>query len=165
MKYQKSVHCLPCPTSLSLFLSFCLSLSVCLSVSHMWFMYTHTTHAWWHQETPFGSQFFPSTVCSETQVVKPLDTLWWFEYAWPTGSGTIRRCGLVGGSASLWGWALRPPCSCLEAVCSWLPSDKDLEFSAPPAPCLPAHCHTSCHDANGLNLRSCKSAPMKYCPL
>ena len=20
--------------------------------------------------------------------------LWWFEYAWPMGSGTIRRCGL-----------------------------------------------------------------------
>jgi hypothetical protein len=24
------------------------------------------------------------------------------------GSGTIGRCGLVGGSVSLWGWALRP---------------------------------------------------------
>jgi hypothetical protein len=24
------------------------------------------------------------------------------------GSGTIRRCGLVGGSVSLWGQALRP---------------------------------------------------------
>ena len=23
--------------------------------------------------------------------------------AWPTGSGTIRRCGLAGGSVSLWG--------------------------------------------------------------
>ena len=21
--------------------------------------------------------------------------LWWFEYAWPMGSGIIRRCGLV----------------------------------------------------------------------
>jgi hypothetical protein len=30
-----------------------------------------------------------------------------FEYAWPTGSGTVRRCGLVGGSASLHVWALR----------------------------------------------------------
>ena len=29
--------------------------------------------------------------------------VWWFEYAWPTGSGTIRRCGLVGGNVSLWG--------------------------------------------------------------
>ena len=25
--------------------------------------------------------------------------VWWFEYAWPMGSGTIRRCGLVGRSA------------------------------------------------------------------
>ena len=47
-------------------------------------------------------------------------TLWWFEYAWPRdththcgglnmlgpGNGTVRRCGLVGGSVSLWGWAL-----------------------------------------------------------
>jgi hypothetical protein len=32
--------------------------------------------------------------------------VWWFEYAWPMGSDTIRRCGLVGGSVSLWGWAL-----------------------------------------------------------
>jgi hypothetical protein len=23
------------------------------------------------------------------------------------GSGTIRRCGLVGGSVSLWGWAFK----------------------------------------------------------
>jgi hypothetical protein len=33
--------------------------------------------------------------------------LWWFEYAWPTGTGTVRRCGLAGGSVSLWGWALK----------------------------------------------------------
>jgi hypothetical protein len=32
--------------------------------------------------------------------------MWWFEYVWPLGSGTIRRCGLVGGSVSLWGWPL-----------------------------------------------------------
>jgi hypothetical protein len=33
----------------------------------------------------------------------------WFEYAWPIGNGTVRRCGLVGGSESLWGdrWALK----------------------------------------------------------
>jgi hypothetical protein len=30
--------------------------------------------------------------------------------------------------------------------------DLDVELSAPsPAPCLPAHCHASCHDDNGLN--------------
>ena len=24
----------------------------------------------------------------------------WFEYAWPMGSGTIRRCGLIGGGVA-----------------------------------------------------------------
>jgi hypothetical protein len=32
--------------------------------------------------------------------------LWWFEYAWPMGSSTVRGCGLVGGHESL-SWALR----------------------------------------------------------
>jgi len=32
------------------------------------------------------------------------------------GNHTVRGCGLVGGSVSLWGWALRElPPSCLEA--------------------------------------------------
>jgi len=33
--------------------------------------------------------------------------VWWFEYAWPMGSATIRKCGPAGGTASQWGWALR----------------------------------------------------------
>ena len=33
-----------------------------------------------------------------------------------------------------------------------LPVDQDVELSAPPAPCLPAHCHVSCHGDNGLSL-------------
>lgn len=32
-----------------------------------------------------------------------------------------------------------------------LPEDQDLEFSASPAPCLPA-CTLSCHDDNVINL-------------
>ena len=74
----------------------------------------------------------------------------------PIGSGTIRRCGLVGGSVSLWGRALRYPM--LKLHPEWnsfllMPADQDVELSAPsPAPCLPAHCHASCHDDNGLNL-------------
>ena len=32
--------------------------------------------------------------------------MWSFEYVWPIGSGTVRKCGLVEGSVSLWGWAL-----------------------------------------------------------
>ena len=29
--------------------------------------------------------------------------------AWTIGSGSIRRCGLLGVGVSLWGWALRSP--------------------------------------------------------
>jgi len=35
------------------------------------------------------------------------DALWWFEYAWPMGSATSRRCGLVGESVSLCRPAMR----------------------------------------------------------
>jgi hypothetical protein len=38
------------------------------------------------------------------------------------GSGTMRRCGLVGGSMSLWGWSLRPsslPVRQSSSVCLW----------------------------------------------
>ena len=34
--------------------------------------------------------------------------MWWFEYAWPMGSGTVRRRGLVGIGVDL-----------LEEVCHW----------------------------------------------
>lgn len=43
----------------------------------------------------------------------------------------------------------------LEELCLslLLPVDQDVELSAPsPAPCLPACCHVSCYDNNGLNL-------------
>ena len=39
--------------------------------------------------------------------------VWWFEYAWPMGSSTIRRYGLVGGSVSLRGWAVK---SCAQTL-------------------------------------------------
>jgi hypothetical protein len=55
----------------------------------------------------------------------------------PIGSGTVRRCGLVGGGVALWSQKLKPVHS--------LPTDPDGELSPPsPAPCLPAHCHASC---------------------
>jgi hypothetical protein len=41
-----------------------------------------------------------------TSVCIYISCLWWFEYAWPTGSATVRRLGLVRGSVSLWRWAL-----------------------------------------------------------
>ena len=59
------------------------------------------------------------------------DLVWWFEYAWPIRSGTVRRCSLVGGSVSLWGWALevfsnaQPPTSVERDPC-WLPGEASL---------------------------------------
>ena len=103
--------------------------------------------------------------------------LWWFVYAWPMGSGTIKRCGLVGGSASLWGVGLSamlklypgrrdPPPDCLQkTVSSWLPLDQDLELMAPPAQSNPAQCNASHLDDNGLNPRNCKPASIKCLPL
>jgi hypothetical protein len=69
----------------------------------------------------------------------------WFVFAWPMGSGTIRGCGLAGGSVSLCKWALRGSSmlrlcpiwmilafGCLKrTVFSWLPSDQDVELLAP----------------------------------
>ena len=39
-----------------------------------------------------------------------------FEYAWLMRSGTIKRCGFVGGRVSLWGWALRSYAQALPSV-------------------------------------------------
>ena len=64
------------------------------------------------------------------------------------GSGTVRRCGLVGGSLSLWRWALRSSSKFPESQTL----DEDVELSAPPAPHLSESCHASCYDDDGLNL-------------
>ena len=73
------------------------------------------------------------------------------------GSGTIKRCGLVGvGVAlleevclSLWGWAMTPRGS--QSSPDYLPI-KMPELAAPsPPPCLPGHCHAFCLPDNGLN--------------
>ena len=53
------------------------------------------------------------------------------------GSGTIRQCGLIRGSVSLWGFKvsmfkLHPVCHpgfLWMTVLSWLPSDQDIEHS------------------------------------
>ena len=64
--------------------------------------------------------------------------MWWFEYAWSVGCGTVRRCGLVGGSVSLWRVGFDAPPSAEQSVFSCLPSEQDVELSTPPAPCLSA---------------------------
>ena len=67
--------------------------------------------------------------------------------AWPIGSGTIRRCGLVRGSVSLLGVGLSSPMLkiylMVHTVLSLLPVDQD-ELSTPLAPCLPVPCHVFC---------------------
>ena len=64
------------------------------------------------------------------------------------GSGTIRRCGLVGV-----GLTLLKKCVIVgmgfktlilgpwKPVFSFLPLEQDVELSAPPTPCLPRCCH------------------------
>ena len=68
-----------------------------------------------------------------------------------TGSGTIRRCGLVGGSVS---WSeLEVSEAQARPRVAFFPLPLDLELSAPsPALCLPAHCHASHPDNHELNL-------------
>jgi hypothetical protein len=80
--------------------------------------------------------------------------LWWFEYTWPMGSGTIRRywrkCSLVRKSCHYGGRTSRshiyaefwlcdpdpPPGSLRKIVSSWLPLDQDIDRLAPSAPSL-----------------------------
>lgn len=96
------------------------------------------------------------------------EIVWWFDYAWIMGSGTVRRHGLIGGGVALLevllcGWALRLPMLRLPSaeehllldacgrVFLCLLSDQGVELLAPLAPFLHAGCHVSHHD-NGLNL-------------
>ena len=57
----------------------------------------------------------------------------------------LEKYGRVGGSVSLWGVGFEVLCA--EAIPSvehsllLLTADQDVELLAPPAPCLPAHCH------------------------
>lgn len=61
------------------------------------------------------------------------------------------------------GVALEVPPSWGRVCLSWLQSDQDAQLSAPSwAPCLSGHCHVSCHDDNGLNLRNYKPATTKF---
>ena len=63
------------------------------------------------------------------------------------GSGTLRRCDLVGGSVSLWGLGFETLLlATWEAVFTCLPSEQDVELSAPPVPGLPGCCHASHHE-------------------
>ena len=83
--------------------------------------------------------------------------------AWPMGSCTIRRTGVVGVGVALLeevNGGLRFPLLCLgSAQCNaddsglLLPEDQDVELLASsPIACLPAGCHASCYDNNALNL-------------
>lgn len=84
----------------------------------------------------------PKDTCVWTSLWGPGSGMWWFEYTWPMGYGSIRkvwplwnRGALVGGSVPLCRLALRSlrlkhhPVG--KRASSWLHSDQDTEFSAP----------------------------------
>jgi hypothetical protein len=62
--------------------------------------------------------------------IKDVCVVWWFEYAWPMGSGTIRKCGLIGGEKACHyeGGVLRSPVSVPvwpgDPVPFWLPAEQ-----------------------------------------
>ena len=57
--------------------------------------------------TPFAycTNVSPSLLQCFTQ--HGADWMLWCEHVWPIENVTVRRCGIVGGGLSLWGWALR----------------------------------------------------------
>jgi hypothetical protein len=59
------------------------------------------------------------------------------------------------------GFETLPTAAWKTVVFSYLHSEKDVELSAPQAPCLHGQCHASCHDNNRLKLRTSKPAPIK----
>ena len=69
------------------------------------------------------------------------------------GNDTIKKCGLVGGSTSLWGSGFKVLyAQAMPSVAHSLLLPADRELSAPsPAPRLPEYHHVSHHDDNGLN--------------
>ena len=74
-----------------------------------------------------------------------------------------KKCVIRGG---LWGFKCSSQAQCLSLPVSLLPANPDEELLVPsPLPCLPAHCHASCNGDNGLNLWTCKPAPVWCCPL
>jgi len=104
---------------------------------------------WWNRWAP-----------SMTEKVSELLKYWDGLCMLGPGRGTIRRCGLVGGSASLWVWAsclevnillatFRWRCRTLSSICTM------------PAWMLPCWYL----DDKGLNLWTCKPAPIKFCSL
>lgn len=73
----------------------------------------------------------------------------------------IGRCDLVGEKKTChWGWTLRPqkPMPSLEFLSLSLAMGQLLLQQ------LPACCHPSHHDENGLNLSNCKQAPREMFP-
>jgi hypothetical protein len=82
---------------------------------------------------------------------------WHYKEAWPCWTTPCwKKCVTlgVGFLTLLAAW---------NSIFSSFPSEQDLELSAPPASCLPRHCHASCRDKNGLKLWTCKPDPIKCC--
>ena len=104
-------------------------------------------------ETKFPWNFLPQDCGQAFGLVTqtPLEWVW------------QSRCSLIGGSVTVgvgFGALLLGD---HQIVFSWVPSEQDVELSAPPAPCLPGCCSAFHLDDNGLTLWTCKPAPIKYC--
>jgi hypothetical protein len=82
---------------------------------------------------------------------------------WPIGCGTIRRCGLVGGVSVGAGFDVSYA-QATPSVAHSLLIPEELSAQSVCLSCLPGCCHASYHDDNGLNLRTCKPAPIKCFP-
>ena len=74
--------------------------------------------------------------------------MWWLKCTWPMASGSIWEYGLSGVDVAFEKYAtmgLDSEILCLSSTQGrrvfWLPSDKEVELSSPPAPCLLGHCH------------------------
>ena len=84
------------------------------------------------------------------------------EDGWPCWNRWVLLEEVCHWAGRLWGLLVLKLCSVpkgrpssllpAEENLLWLPSDKDVELSAPSGLCLPACCHGSHHDDIGLNL-------------
>lgn len=92
--------------------------------------------------------------------------MWWLEYAWPIGSGTVGNCSHFGGSVSMWGLSFEtPPNSppnCLQDSLYLSAFGSRCRNFSSASPTCTWMLSCSCLDNNRLNIWACKAAPIKF---